>query len=407
MKNLFICLFLFSCAHSKQNSDEFTLIHYNIKELTSAKLKEQNTPQLNAVKKILKNYHPDILSINEMQYDLPGIPHGEFKSEGQNLKKLAKKIQLDFAYNVFDQANTGNDAIPYKSGEYPLDFSDTRMRKKADQNNFGIFPGQYSTGALSNLKIIEVKVYKKIIWKDFNPKVNLDKFAKANGKPLNPKIELFDKSFIHAVLETKDLKRLNLILLHTVPAYHFGNKRSPNYERNRDQLRFLEWYLSGDTDIQIANIKENGKEIIPLKKGARFVAVGDWNTDINNKKNSGTLVLERIFTKTQPWIDIKKMNYSNEGYGYGKETFKLMLDYIVTDKKTKIIDGKILQPKNSNILKICDQQNETSRKSVMYRGFIEAYWKEKGKNCRAKVPEDYFDFKQASDHYPLFLKFSL
>ena len=53
--------------------------------------------------------------------------------------------------------------------------------------------------------------------------------------------------------------------------------------------------------------------------------------------------LKRLFKATKPWIKIKDMSFTNESIGY-HSNLKLMLDYIVTDKETKVIDGKIFHP---------------------------------------------------------------
>ena len=129
-------------------------------------------------------------------------------------------------------------------------------------------------------------------WKEFNPDIDLSKYRLANGKNIPENIQLFDKSFMDILIESDSDQRFHLILLHAVPAYDFGNKRSINYIRNGDQLRFLEWYLTGKTDLSVPMLREDGQQIVSLPPGSRFVAVGDWNTSIKNPKNPGTWVLK-------------------------------------------------------------------------------------------------------------------
>ena len=78
-------------------------------------------------------------------------------------------------------------------------------------------------------------------------------FTGGDGLPLRSDITLFDKNFTHVILDVEG-KDLHVILLHSVPAYHFGNKKSPNYARNADQLRFLEWFLTGKTDRSMEHL---------------------------------------------------------------------------------------------------------------------------------------------------------
>ena len=250
------------------NADEgdFKLFHYNIKELDTTKLSAKND-QIAAVKAVLKDESFDILSINELQYDYPGVPNSRYRSKGQNLKKLGRLLGLGHLKNsVFYPANTGKNAQTKPDGTYYTQ-GNNEARRAADQVNFGIFPGQYSTGALFKYKKERVKVFTDIAWKTVNPKIDLRHFSDANGNHYPQDMSLFDKNFTDVTLNIKG-KRVHLILFHTVPAYNFGNDKGLNIERNRDQLRFLEWYLTGKTDI---NIKIPG--VRPLRKNSYFVAV--------------------------------------------------------------------------------------------------------------------------------------
>lgn len=354
--------------------------------------------------------------MNEIQFDIKHVPNRNFTSQGQNLKKLAKRLEVNFKHSIFSQANTGNLAIKNRKNEYVTSFSVKDARRIADPVNFGIFPGQYSTGALSNLRIVKARVIKKLRWKEFNPDIDLSKYRLANGKNVPENIQLFDKSFMDILIESDSDQRFHLILLHAVPAYDFGNKRSINYIRNGDQLRFLEWYLTGKTDLSVPMLREDGQQIVSLPPGSRFVAVGDWNTSIKNPKNPGTWVLKRLFKATKPWIKIKDMSFTNESIGY-HSNLKLMLDYIVTDKETKVIDGKIFHPNYETKGLDCQEhisedqkiklksQRETKMKYVLYDQWIPK--KKKIMKCHALVHESYFEYKNASDHYPLYLEFKL
>lgn len=354
MKYLILAI-LFGCGTSGSNSilnftnkEEINLLHYNIKELSSEKLESPSSPQIDSVAKVIRKIEAehgqiDIFSVNEIQFDKVGIPNKKYTSTGQNLNKLSQRLEMKFKHTIFSEANTGKLAKLDKNGEYPSNFGIKNARNLADQVNFGLFPGQYSTGALSNLKVISVNVIDKLRWKQFNPTIDLSQYRLANGKKVPEDTQLFDKSFTDVLLETPKGKRFHLILLHTVPAYHFGNKKTVNYVRNGDQLRFLEWYLTGKTDIGVPKLIDDGNRISPLPPGSRFVAVGDWNTSVHNTDNPGSWVLKRLFKLTNPWIKMEEMKYSTLGKRF-QDGKGFMLDYIVTDKQTKIIKGTIKQP---------------------------------------------------------------
>lgn len=379
--------------------DTIKILHYNIKELDTVKINSGSNGQFMAIKRILSNHQYDILSLNEIQYDLPEVPTKSEQTHGRNLEKLRASLGIKGLKNeAFYPANTGNNAIPMKNGDYYQNPAEPKARDNADMVNFGTMPSQYSTGALFKYKKIKEVVITDLKWKEFNPTLNLSLFADAKGNPLPKDMELFDKNFTDVTVDVNG-KELHIILLHTVPAFHFGNTKSVNYKRNADQLRFLEWYLTGSTDfdVKLKNIK-------PLKKNSYYVAAGDFNTSYHDTKNPGSEVLRRIFTKSKLWMKSEKdLSFTNEGHGYGDKPFRLMLDYIAYSKNIDLIEGKILHPKFERIQLGCNSNSSVKKPKDM----IKVTWENSGKTCSAYVHPEYKDYKDASDHYPIWGHFKL
>ena len=393
MKHILLLLFLFtitSCASPLNKKSRINIVHWNIKELTSEKLHERENKQLEAVKNILDKFEYNVLSINEMQYDLPNVPTDRFKSVGANADLFAKKISKnpeDMAIS-FQQANTGNKAKK-KEGKYL-----TRMtrdaRELADQDSFGIFPGQYSSAILSEVPIKEEIIIKDLMWREFNPKVSFDKFRRPNGRRTPTTIELFDKTFTDVVIEVNG-HDIHLISLHTVPSFHFGNKKSPNYHRNQDQLRFLEWYLTGGTDIFV-KLPKKYSHIKPLGPKDKFIAVGDWNTSIYDN-NLGSKVLRRLFKSVELWQ--KKPGHTHEAQHFGKKRTKLTLDYIAY-RGLELMDAGIYYP------------NEKEGTCIKYKDIPKTLksgrYKIKDDKC---FNQDSVELKIASDHFPIWASFEI
>lgn len=366
---------------------KINILHYNIKELDSVKIKNK-VDQLTYVRKVVEQFSPDIISFNEVQYDLPNVPNDEFDSKGKNLKELGEFLDFKKLKNYsFYQANTGNNAKKV-NGEYIYDMSNPQARDVADQVNFGSFPGQYSSGAIYKYKKLNTKVITKLKWKDFNPSVDISKFKQANGDDLPEDMELFDKNFTDVELLVEG-RCVHLILLHTVPAFGFGNPHTPNLERNADQLRFLEWYLTGRTDIKVGKTK-----IKPLKKNSYFITVGDWNTDIK-AKNPGSAVLNNMFKKVTPWLE--NPGITNQSSGFRPDAFSGTLDYIAVSKNLVIESAGIYYPKANRVELGCSKKptsGSQDRVVVEYRS--------KDETCFAEVDRKYYEFKMASDHFPIF-----
>ncbi len=401
MKYLMILgLLLISGCGSFSKEAPIRIVHYNIKELDSTKINKPNS-QLENVKKVLSKLEYNILSLNEVQYDIPGVPTYRYKTRGENLTHFAEYINKDMKdWNFsFHPANTGALARKKSNGSFYSNFNNKQARDYADKVNFGVFPAQYSTGALFDFKKTYEVLVKDLKWFDFNPKVKLSRYKQADGKPLPKDMELFDKTFSDVTINVRG-KEVHLILLHTVPSYHFGNKKSPNYVRNADQLRFLEWYLTGKTDfpVELEHVK-------PLPPGTPFIAIGDWNTDITNKRNPGSKVLRRLLKKFTPWME--KPGITNESPGYSKKRLKLTLDYIMFSDHFELVKGGVYRPKEDRVFMGCNKNQAKFKNIPEDRKLV--YWtnRKTKKKCFVGVSKDFYETKQASDHFPLFtdLKF--
>jgi len=382
-------LLLTSCSSFQNKKGKISVIHWNIKELSTLKLNKQNE-QLKAVKNILDEFDYNLLSINELQYDIPNVPNEMYRTNGQNAEafsSLIKKDPMEHAIS-FTQANTGNKAKKYKN-KY-LTKMNKRSRKLADQDNFGIFPGQYSSALISQYPIKEERIITDLKWREFNKKISFAKYRRGNGRRIPTGIQLFDKSFTDSIIEV-DGKEVHIITLHAVPAYHFGNKRSPNFERNRDQLRFLEWYLTGGTDIAV-NLPKKYSHIKPLKKNAAFIAMGDWNTSIY-ANNKGSEVLRRLFKSIDLWV--KKPIHTHEAQNFGKKRLKLTLDYIAY-RGLNLVDSGIYYP------------NEEEGSCVKYEDLPKSMRSRNHKVAKDKCFNDKsVELKRASDHFPIWASFEL
>ena len=379
---------------AQASNKPFTILHYNIKELDSQKVQStlnENSP-LNFVKKVINKVPFDILSLNEIQYDLPNVPNPKFQSKGTNLKRIKKILNLTSFQTSFYPANTGLNAKKKEDGTYASSPTDSEARKLADPVNFGIFPAQYSTGAIFKFQKIGEKIINKLTWKTFNPKRDLSTFKDGNGNPLPKSMPLFDKNFSDITLLI-DNKIVHLILLHTVPAFHFGNPATPNYIRNADQLRFLEWYTTGATDTDTTHLKS----IRTLKSNERFIIVGDLNTDITSD-NPGANVLRNLIKKTNLWTKFPK--FTNESSGFAPPSLQLLLDYILVSKGIEVIAGGTIASSPNRLELGCTKPSSANINQLPEKVIV-SYQGKNGTKCEVSVNRTYYEAKKASDHFPI------
>jgi len=349
------------------------LVQFNIQEFDSVKIQDQKTSlaQVEAVKFILNTLQADILSLNEIQYDLPTVPNQNYLTTGQNLQIIARDLLDKHLTNtIFFPANTGKNALRNENNEYVRDPSPAEAHRLADPVNFGLFPGQYSTGALTHYPILATTEINALKWKEFNPDIDLSAYADEQQNPFPEDMPLFDKNFTDTTLLIEG-RPVHVILLHTVPSFAFGNPKSPNFVRNRDQLLFLKRYL---------------EEQLPNQS---FIAMGDWNTDINQASDSAT-VLKDLGEKYHYANDLSAPTY--RGMNLLHDDLILHLDYILLSKDIGVKESGIFAPV-PNFKKLGCQGESAAKED-----FILVNINEQGQTCAWLIEKNYFYSKTASDH---------
>ena len=387
------------------------LLHYYITNLDSFKIRD-GAKQIQNAAKIVHRFDFDILSLNGIQYDFKDVPDKSFKTTGSNLRRLMQDWNLSLQNLFFTPSNLGMNARTNADGNYFVDASAQEAMDHADDLNFGTVPGQLSTGAATKYKIVHQKVYTHLLWKDFNPDVDFNAFRTPSGSSFPEGMKLFDKSFSDIALEVGD-RLLHLILFHTTPSYHFGNPHSINSFRNAEQLRFLEWYVSGQTDYAV-----NISGIEPLQENDYYIVVGDLNVDINNLESEGSEVLRSIVGKSALWMTVTETTFTNEAPHFAPNPLRLMLDYMIVSKNIEVLDGKVVYPDFSRDELGSEQKPNKSpqgKSIVTYKGnetnlIGEQAKPSVGANHRdhyAMINDDYLLFKESSHHYPIYGEFRL
>ena len=344
-----------------------TLFHANIKDLRTSDLNLGGEQMLALQGLIAKQgMVPDILNIQEIQYDLPSTQQPSSFLYGKNLGAFlasswpAHAPQLQ-ATSLFIRANTGEHAKKDEAGHYCLkkEPSKEEALQLADHQNFGLFPGQYSSFVASRFKQateVAAIALKDLKWKEFNPEVSLSQFAVGSGEPVNPDIQLFDKVFYSLPVIIDD-QLTYIVSLHTVPYFHFGNPKTPNYARNFDQLRFLSWYLHGDAlglQVDTDHLWEHYK-VRPLPADAKYIVIGDLNVDIKDRPSTdeqlafnSAKILSSIISKGQIPFDLSQHTFDS---GWLKKFF----DYVIFSKHFELSNPVIWnQEKFANAGEVSD-----------------------------------------------------
>lgn len=278
-------------------TDPIRVATYNIFELSREKLdqvddKGQGThPQLKKAAEILQIVRPDIVLINEMDYDFNTANNAHmflkrYLAVGQGGQK-----PLVFPHIFFESVNTG---VP--SG---IDLNnDGKTDGPEDAFGFGKYPGQYGMALYSRFPIVtkEARTFRNFLWKAMPG--NLIPDGK-DGRPVfysSKQIEIMrlsSKSHWDVPVRIQN-QTIHLLCSHPTPPV-FDGPEDRNGRRNHDEIRLWADYLTGGE--RASYIKDDKGNSDGLDSASSFILLGDLNAepvrgDLVNQKRVTDLFLK-------------------------------------------------------------------------------------------------------------------
>jgi len=236
--------------------------------------------QLQAIAEIIQRVDPDVLLINEFDYDpagdLPALFNQNYLSVAQNVSGVGGTSGVDYAHTFTAPSNTG-----VASG-FDLD-NDGTVGGPNDAKGFGFFEGQFGMAVLSKFDIDEVaaRTFQTFLWKDM-PGARLPadpSDTDGNGDTANwytpdelAVLPLSSKSHWDLPIIVGD-QTVHLLASHPTPPV-FDGPEDRNGLRNADEIRFWADYVNG-----AAYIADDAGGVGGLGAGAHFVIAGDLNAD--------------------------------------------------------------------------------------------------------------------------------
>jgi hypothetical protein len=270
-------------------------------------LSSPGNDQADTVAEIIQRTRPDVLLINEFDFD----------DQGEGGSSLAAELFQDNYLSIGH-----GDADPI---EYPYRFvapSNTGIPSGFDFNNngvvggpddafgFGFFPGQFGMAVYSMFPIDEdaIRTFQLFFWKDM-PGALLpdDPATSAPADWYSPaELDVFrlsSKSHWDVPIELGD-RTVHFLVSHPTPPV-FDGPEDRNGTRNHDEIRFWADYVLPSRSGYIVDDEGNPGG---LEAGALFVIAGDQNSDPfdgDSIPGSAQLLLEHplINTKVTPRSD--------------------------------------------------------------------------------------------------------
>ena len=258
---------------------------FNIHELDREKIDQVDdrgrgsNPQLIKAAKIIQIVRPDVLLVNEMDYDFGS---GMNSPKGQNARLFFERYlaigqgdqkPLEFPHVVFEPVNTG---VP--SG---LDLNnDQRTDGPEDAFGYGKYPGQYGMALYSRFPAerLGIRTFRKLLWSampgNLLPDGKLGKPVFYTGKQAEI-LRLSSKSHWDVPISL-DGVTIHFLCSHPTPPV-FDGPEDRNGRRNHDEVRFWADYITGNEKASYI-VDDNGK------KGGfgsldHFVLIGDLNAE--------------------------------------------------------------------------------------------------------------------------------
>lgn len=299
----------------------------------AALLRGGNNTPAKRVAEVVQILAPDVLLLNEFDYDRFGTGATRMNNLYFNVSQNGRSPQ-DYPYRYVAVSNTG-----IHSG-FDLDNNGVVDNTPGDQSyggdafGFGEFPGKFAMAVFSKFPIDTeaVRTFEEVLWKDmpdnlippgFYSKEEQEVFRVSSKSHWDLPIEVMGTTF-------------HFLVSHPTPPV-FDGPEDRNGRRNHDEIRLWADYLTPGAAEYLGG---------GLAEGTRFVIAGDQNADptrgdsvdaainqlLDHPRVAGEFVPERTGSVTP----------TNR---FDTATFRLRVDYVLTSKTGFAIeDGAVYWP---------------------------------------------------------------
>ena len=322
-------------------------------------LSTSDNAQAQAVAEIIQRTRPDVLLVNEFDFDEEGVAADLFRENylevGQN---GASPISYEHAFQA--PSNTG---IP--SG-FDLN-NDGSVGGPDDALGFGFFPGQFGMLVLSRYPIDQsaVRTFQNFLWRDMPGALlpddpNTPQPADWYSDEELEVVRLSSKSHWDVPVQI-GRTTVHFLASHPTPPV-FDGPEDRNGRRNFDEIRFWADYLSPGKRSRYIYDDEGRRG--GLHPSARFVIAGDQNSDPvdgDSIPGSAQLLLEhpRVNTKMTPssegGVEASELQGGANESHRGDPAFdtadfadtqpgNLRADYVLPAKTLKMLDAAVFWP---------------------------------------------------------------
>ncbi len=250
-----------------------------------AALADLSTPddeQAQNVAAIIQRVRPEVLLLNEFDYEPDGALVDAFQSNYLAVSQGADLEPISYEYSYVAPSNTGVASGFDLNNDGAIVIVVNEPGYGDDAFGFGAFPGQYGMAVLSQHPIDEasVRTFAEFRWQDMPDAALPDDPTTVTPGDWYDQDELSifrlsSKSHWDVPIDI-DGNIVHFLVSHPTPPT-FDGPEDRNGLRNHDEIRFWADYISGGDSA--AYIYDDGGGRGGLEEGAAFVIAGDQNAD--------------------------------------------------------------------------------------------------------------------------------
>jgi len=249
--------------------------------------------QIHNVAEIIQRVNPDVLLINEFDFDFNGTPTASGVAMPLGYASEAARLFHDnFLLRAQSQGGAATSPVRYAWRYTPN--TNTGLASGFDLDNngvisggndafgFGNYAGQFGFTIYSKYEIVNVRSFQNFKWKDMpgnlltsDPVAGANNLANFYSQAEIDALRLSSKNHVDVTVRING-QDVHFLTAHSTPPV-FDGAEDRNGKRNHDEIRFWADYVSGGA--QAAYIYDDQGGAGGLAAGARFVIAGDYNAD--------------------------------------------------------------------------------------------------------------------------------
>ena len=232
-------------------------------------------PQIEAVAEIIRRVDPDVLVLNEIDWDNNDRPLGVFRDNYLDPAPVDGKKALSYPFIYSPDVNTGvPSGVDLDNDGQAVTQPGTRGYGN-DAFGYGTYEGQYGMAILSKKRIFmpRTRTFQTFLWKDMPDNAMPTDYYSAEAQEVFrlPSKTMVDVSFLY------EDQPVHIIVAHTTPPA-FDGPENRNGRRNHDEIRLIADYVTpGAGDYVYDDKGQTGG----IAEGEPFIIFGDLNADPN------------------------------------------------------------------------------------------------------------------------------